>query len=113
MGLDNEKIDEAVLALLMLGVHDGARAWKGFDWESMNRLHEKGHISDPCGKAKSVVFTERPSASERLVEQLFSEYSGTSARQPSEHVYAIVRFDRFLPSSQASFTVKEIMATQA
>ncbi len=23
------------------------RAWKGFDWETMNRLHEKGYISNP------------------------------------------------------------------
>jgi hypothetical protein len=59
MKLDACKIDEAVLALLLLGRHDGARAWKGFDWEAMNRLHEKGFISDPRGKAKSVVFTEK------------------------------------------------------
>jgi hypothetical protein len=37
MELDTDKIDNAVLALLYLGLHDGARAWKGFDWESMNR----------------------------------------------------------------------------
>ena len=49
MMLDNEKIDEAVLALLLLGMHNGARAWKGFDWDAMNRLHEKGFISDPRG----------------------------------------------------------------
>ena len=58
MTLDNDKIDRAVLALLYLGFHDVARVWKGFDWEAMNRLHEKGFISDPRGKAKSVVFTE-------------------------------------------------------
>ena len=58
MELDTNKIDDAVLALLFLGLHDGARAWKGFDWEAMNRLHEAGYITDPRGKAKSVVFTE-------------------------------------------------------
>ena len=52
-GLDNDKIDDAVLALLCLGWHDEARAWKGFDWDAMDRLHEKGYISDPRGKAKS------------------------------------------------------------
>lgn len=56
--LDTDRIDDAVLALLHLGLHDGFRAWKGFDWEAMNRLHEKGMISDSVGKAKSVVFTE-------------------------------------------------------
>lgn len=58
MELDTKRIDDAVLALLYLGLHDGARAWKGFDWEAMNRLHEQGYITDPRGKAKSVVFTE-------------------------------------------------------
>ena len=58
MELDTKKIDDVVLALLYLGLHDGSRAWKGFDWEAMNRLHERGYITEPRGKAKSVVFTE-------------------------------------------------------
>jgi len=114
MKLDNEKIDEAVLALLLLGIHDGSRAWKGFDWESMNQLHEKGYISDPRGKAKSIVFTEEGlRQAERLLEQLFSESNAAGARQASEHVYAIVRFDRFVQSSEDSFTVIEIVGAQA
>ena len=36
MDLDEEKIDAAVLALLRLTLHDGRRAWKGFDWGSMD-----------------------------------------------------------------------------
>ena len=76
MELDKDKIDEAVLALLLLGIHDGARAWKGFDWDAMNRLHDKGFISDPRGKAKSVVFTEEGLVeAERLLEELFSKES--------------------------------------
>ena len=58
MNIDTDKVDEAVLALLQLGLHEGNRAWKGSDWEAMQRLHAKGHISDPVGKAKSVVFTD-------------------------------------------------------
>jgi Domain of unknown function (DUF6429) len=58
MKIGSNRIDDAVLALLHLGLHDKCRAWKGFDWDAMNRLHEKGYISDPVGKAKSVVFTE-------------------------------------------------------
>jgi Domain of unknown function (DUF6429) len=74
MHLDDDKIDEAVLALLLLGRHDGDRAWKGFDWDAMNRLHEKGFISDPRGKAKSVAFTEEGLIeAERLLEQMFSK----------------------------------------
>jgi Domain of unknown function (DUF6429) len=69
---DTDKIDDAVLALLYLTLHDGARAWKSHDWDAMNRLHEKGLISDPVGKAKSVVLSERGlKESERLFKELF------------------------------------------
>lgn len=72
--LDTDRIDDAVLALLRLGLHDGSRAWKGFDWEAMNRLHEKGMISDPVGKAKSVVFTkEGRQRSEDLFKAMFTK----------------------------------------
>jgi hypothetical protein len=40
MALDTDRIDEAVLALLYLGLHHHFRAWKGFDWDAMSRLHE-------------------------------------------------------------------------
>ena len=40
MPVDHDRIDEAVLALLYLTLHDGYRDWKGFDWNAMNRLHE-------------------------------------------------------------------------
>jgi len=82
MDLDTNKIDDAVLAWLVLGLHDGARAWKGFDWDAMNRLHEQGYITDPRGKAKSVVFTEEGLArAERLLEELFGKMAepGSSA----------------------------------
>ncbi len=57
MTLDEDRIDDAVLALLYLTLHDGDRAWKGFDWDAMDRLHEKGMIYDPVGKTKSIEFT--------------------------------------------------------
>ena len=61
MSLNKNKIDDATLALLYLVIHDenenGARAWKSFDWDTMDRLHEKGYISSPKGKAKSVAMT--------------------------------------------------------
>jgi hypothetical protein len=70
--LDTDRIDQAVLALLSLGLHDGTRVWKSFDWDVMTRLHEKGYISDPRGKTKSVVFTEEGlKESERLLGSLF------------------------------------------
>ncbi len=76
-----EKIDEAVLALLYLtsftegkGEFAFTRAWKGHDWEALNRLHEKGMISDPKNKNKSVgVTAEGRQRSEELFRRLFCE----------------------------------------
>ena len=73
MEIDTDRIDRTVLALLYLGLHDGCRAWKGFDWAAMDRLHQKGFISDPVCKAKSVVFTEEVlREAERLFHELFA-----------------------------------------
>ena len=73
---DKDKVDEVTLALLYLVVWDrqeglGSRAWKGFDWETMNRLHEKGYILNPKGKAKSVVLNEEGF---HKAEELFQKY---------------------------------------
>ena len=70
MELDKEKIDEAVLGLLYLTLHDQFRAWKSIDWGVLARLHEKGFIGDPANKAKSVVFTD---AGVREAERLFKK----------------------------------------
>ena len=35
---DREKVDEVVLALMQLTLHDFSRAWKGFDWDTLDRL---------------------------------------------------------------------------
>jgi hypothetical protein len=78
MDIDDDKIDAAVLALLLLGRHDGDRAWKSFDWDVMDRLHAKGLISNPASKAKSVMFTEEGlRQSEAHFNRLFA-----SDRQP-------------------------------
>ena len=72
MDIDADKIDEAVLALLYLTLHNGVRAWKGHDWDALDRLYQKGMIDNPVGKAKSVVLTDdRLSESKRLFRKLF------------------------------------------
>ncbi|GJI93905.1 hypothetical protein RugamoR57_06230 [Duganella caerulea] len=72
MTIDPNKIDDAVLALLQLGLHDEDRVWKTFDWEAMNRLHAKGLISNPVGNAKSVRLTDQGMVeSNRLLDALF------------------------------------------
>ena len=78
---DLDKIDDAVLALLYLtsstegkGEFAYTRAWKGHDWDALGRLHKKGLIGDPVGKAKSVVVTpEGRKRSEELFRRLFCE----------------------------------------
>ncbi|HEX5914038.1 MAG TPA: DUF6429 family protein [Rubrobacter sp.] len=76
MEYDEEKVDEMVLALLYLVTfRDGpvVRAWKGFDWDSMDRLYEKGFIHDPKSKARSVILTEE---GEWATRELFERHFG-------------------------------------
>lgn len=79
MEYDRDKVDELTLALLYLVIHQetehGARAWKGFDWTTMERLHEKGWISNPVGKAKSVVL---PPEGVSRAKELFEKHFGIS-----------------------------------
>jgi hypothetical protein len=56
------------------------RAWKGHDWEVLNRLHEKGYIGVPAGKAKSVALSpEGYKRAQAIFERLFAK-----KRVPSE-----------------------------
>jgi len=56
--LDTDRLDDAALAILSLTLHDVNRVWKGIDWEITDRLHAKGLIYDPSGKAKSLALTD-------------------------------------------------------
>ncbi len=70
--VDWESVDRAALAIMLLGLHQGWRTWKGFNWEVLDRLFQKGFITDPKTKAKSVIFTEEGMReSQRLFEALF------------------------------------------
>ncbi len=74
MEIDTDKIDDAVLALLCLTLHDKVRAWKGHDWDALDRLYHKRMIHDPVGKAKSIVLTDEGlAASKRLFRELFGK----------------------------------------
>ena len=49
-----------------------ARAWKSLDWGVLDALHERGWISDPKSKARSViVFPEGKAAAEELFQKYF------------------------------------------
>lgn len=74
MPVNKDKIDDAALALLYLTLHDNYRAWKGFDWDVLSRLHEKGWIDNPVNKNKSVWFThEGRERAKELFKTLFEE----------------------------------------
>ena len=77
MDYNEEKVDDMVLALLYLtsfGDRGFVRAWKGHDWDALNRLHEKGLIGDPKSKSKSVVLSE---AGAQKAEELFQTLCGS------------------------------------
>ena len=60
MEYDKDKVDEMTMALLYLVMSEdvwGGQAWKTFEWATMDRLHEKGWISDPKSKAASLRVT--------------------------------------------------------
>ena len=74
MEFDERKIDEAVLALLYLTLHDGNRAWKTIDFATLDRLQEQGFLSGTVTRAKSVVFTEKGlRAAEQLAAKQFAK----------------------------------------
>jgi hypothetical protein len=51
----------------------GKRAWKALPWSVMDQLHDKGYISDPATKAKSVWLSDEGARlSEELFEKLFA-----------------------------------------
>ena len=78
MKYDQDKVDEMTLALLYLvstksKEGPGARAWKGFDSETMHRLHKKGWIEEPKIKSLSLLITED---GYKKSEQLFMKHFG-------------------------------------
>lgn len=80
--LDNDKFDEAALAILSLTLHDGNRVWKGLDWSITDRLHTKGLIYDPVGKAKSLALTEAGLArAEASLTALFKKRRGNDPQR--------------------------------
>lgn len=91
MELDKEKIDEAVLGLLYLTLHDQFRVWKSIDWDALARLHQKGFIGDPANKAKSVVLTDTGLLeAARLFKKQFAKHAALPAPRRSGHKNAEV-----------------------
>ena len=70
---DPSLIDQAVLALLGAFEFENGRVWKRFDFDVMNRLFEKGLITNPATRAESVYLTEAGlQQARRLAVELFT-----------------------------------------
>ena len=77
MEYDKDKVDDLVLALLHLTSfreHGMVRAWKSHDWDALDRLCDKGFISDPKSKSKSVVLSDDGA---RRAQELFQTFFGS------------------------------------
>jgi hypothetical protein len=74
MELNEDKLDMTALAILSLTLHDGQRVWKSVDWAITDRLHDKGLIENPAGKAKSLVLTDKGLArAQATLTEMFSK----------------------------------------
>ncbi|MDB5581410.1 MAG: hypothetical protein JWR80_6586 [Bradyrhizobium sp.] len=83
MAIDTDRIDDAVLALLHLTLRDETWAGKGFDPDTLGRLHQKGMIDDPAGEADSVALTsDGLRRSTKLFEAMFTRQAVGESRYP-------------------------------
>lgn len=75
--IKKDKIDEMILALFYLTTfenHGVVRTWKSYDWDALDRLYDRGYISDPKSKAKSVQLSkEGVKLSEELFKKIFCQ----------------------------------------
>jgi hypothetical protein len=87
MAIDTDRVDDAVLALLYLTLHEQDRASKGLDGDALSRLHERGMIESPDSEA--VTFTpDGLRRSKQLFESMFAiraaEQSASEASQTGQ-----------------------------
>ncbi|OFZ36359.1 MAG: hypothetical protein A2504_10220 [Bdellovibrionales bacterium RIFOXYD12_FULL_39_22] len=78
MEYNEDKVDELLLALMFLttfpnGKNLGTSTWKEYDWHHLDRLHEKGYISNPKSKNKTVRLSEEAIV---LSKELFKKHFG-------------------------------------
>jgi hypothetical protein len=86
MEYDRDKVNDMVLALLQLtSTTDryGTRAWKGLDAQTLDRLHQKGWISDPRAKSPTLELSIEGAKRSR---ELFARYFQSSESQTASEV---------------------------
>ena len=99
MDIDGEKLEQVVLALFQMNLSDdtGRRAWKSLPWSVMDSLHEKGYISDPATKAKSVWLSEEEAPLTKLIEECLIAHSDASCQLlASSRAFTIAPRDNIL-----------------
>lgn len=87
----HDRIDELTLALLSLGIHRSkgrTRARKGFDEDALFRLHDRGLISTPETKNKSVVITDE---GVELARRLLQRYLDDD--RPTELTWSLLELE--------------------
>jgi uncharacterized protein DUF6429 len=77
MATDTKRIDDAVLALLYLTLHDQSQASTSFAPEALQRLHESGMIGDPAENWDSIELT--PDGLQRSKKLFNSMFAASSA----------------------------------
>ena len=98
---DEEKVDEVVLALSHLNAFQDRgviRAWKSLDWDALDRLHERGLISDPKSRARSVVLTEEGRAGDSDVRRAASERRAAHSTVRDDPLRSTARCRRLVSS---------------
>ncbi len=77
MEYDKDKVDEITLALLYLTTSRGefgAKAWKGIDKFTLDRLLAKGHIAELDRNKPTLLLSEE---GEKQSRELFEKHFGT------------------------------------
>jgi len=79
MTYDMVKVEEALLALLGVFEFENGHVWKRYDFSTMDRLHEKGLITEPHGRQESVYLTDEGM---RRAKELAAKCFGTNGAAP-------------------------------
>lgn len=80
---DAERLDDIILALLWANSFEQSgshRSWKSLPWDSLDRLHERGLISNPGTRARSVTLTDEAVEHGRV---LFERWFAATASDPA------------------------------
>jgi predicted flap endonuclease-1-like 5' DNA nuclease len=78
MEYDMGKVEEAVLALLGVFEFGNGRAWKRYDFDTMDGLRAKGLVTEPRSKRESVELTDEGL---RRAKELAARYFGIPSQE--------------------------------